>query len=140
MLRSLGAAHVVDYTQVDFTRTGQCYDLILDVKTSRSVLDCVRALRPNGTYVTVGGSMARLFQALLMWPWISMTTSKRIRIVALKPNRDLAHMRDLFEAGKVVPVIDGPYKLSEVPDAFRHFGAGLHKGKVVITVEQADVP
>jgi NADPH:quinone reductase-like Zn-dependent oxidoreductase len=139
LLRSLGADHVIDYTQEDFTRNRQRYDLILDVKTNRSVLDCARALSPNGTYVTVGGSMARLFQALLWWPWIALTTHKRIRIVALKPNKDLAYMKELFEAGKVVPVIDGPYQLKEVPEAFRLFGAGRHKGKVVITVEQLDV-
>lgn len=135
MLRALGADHVIDYTQEDFTKTGRCYDLILDVKTKRSILDCARALSPNGAYVSVGGSMARLYQALLLWPWISMTTKKSIRFVVLKPNKDLAYMNELFAAGKVIPVIDGPYKLSEVPEAFRHFGAGRHKGKVVITLE-----
>lgn len=138
MLRSMGAVHVIDYTKEDFTRNGQCYDLILDVKTNRSIFDCARALSPNGTYVTVGGSMARLLQALIWRPWISMTTKKKIRIVALKPNKGLAYMRELFEAGEVIPVIDGPYKLSEVPAAFRHFGEGRHKGKVVITLEQLD--
>jgi NADPH:quinone reductase-like Zn-dependent oxidoreductase len=135
MLRSMGATHVIDYTQEDFTKNGQCYDLILDVKTSRSIFDCARALSPNGTYVTVGGSMARLFQALFLVPLISMISEKHIRIVSLKPNKDLSYMNELFEAGKVVPVIDGPYKLSEVPKAFRHFGEGRHKGKVVITLE-----
>ncbi len=135
MLRSMGAEHVIDYTEEDFTKNGQCYDLILDVKTNRSIADCARALSPNGTYVTVGGSMARLFQALLLWPWIAMTTNKKIRVLVLKPNKGLAYMKELFEAGKVVPVIDGPYKLSEVPEAFRHFGEGRHKGKVVITLE-----
>lgn len=134
MLRSMGAEHVIDYTQEDFTKTGQRYDLILDVKTNRSIFDCARALSPNGTYVTVGGSMARLFQALLLLPWIAMTTNKKIRIVSLKTNKDLGYMRELFEAGKVIPVIDGPYKFSEVPEAFRYFGEGRHKGKVVITV------
>jgi NADPH:quinone reductase-like Zn-dependent oxidoreductase len=133
MLRSMGAAHIIDYKQEDFTRNGRQYDLILDVKTNRSVLDYARALRPNGIYVTVGGDMARLFQALLLWPWISMTTNKRIGIVSLKPNKDLAYMKELFEAGQVIPVIEGPYELSEVPDAVRRFAAGRHKGKVVIT-------
>ncbi len=134
MLRSMGARHVIDYTQEDFTRNGQRYDLILDVKTSRSIFDCARALSPNGMYVTVGGSMARLFQGLLWWPWIAMTTNKRIRILALKPNKGLAYMNELFESGTVVPVIDRSYKLSQVPEAFRRFGEGQHKGKVVITV------
>lgn len=83
--------------------------------------------------IVFGGSMARLFQALLLGPWISMTKNKTIRVLALKPNKGLADMKELFEAGKVIPVIDGTYKLSEVPKAFRHFGAGRHKGKVVIT-------
>jgi NADPH:quinone reductase-like Zn-dependent oxidoreductase len=135
MLRSMGAGHVIDYTREDFTRNGQRYDVILDVKTSRSIFDCARALSPNGVYVTVGGSMARLFQGLVFWPWIAMTTNKRMRILALKPNKGLAYMNELFESGTVVPVIDRSYKLSEVPDAFRYFGEGKHKGKVVITVE-----
>ena len=136
LLRSMGAEHVIDYTQEDFTKNGHCYDLILDVKTNRSIFDCARALSPNGSYVTVGGSMARLFQFLFLGPLISLISKKKIRIVALKPNKDLAYLNELFEAGKVKPVIDGPYKLSEVPKAFRHFGEGRHKGKVVITLEQ----
>lgn len=140
MLRSMGFDHVIDYTQEDFTRNGQCYDLILDVKTNRSILDCARALSANGVYVTVGGSMARMFQALFLWPWISMTTNKKIRIVVLKTNKDLAYMNELFEAGKVVPVIDGPYKLSELPEAMRYFGEGNHQGKIVITLEHNKNP
>lgn len=135
MLRSMGAAHVIDYTKEDFTRTGQRYDLILDVKTTRSIFDCTRALSPHGMYVTVGGSMPRLFQALLLLPLISMATNKKIGIVALKQNKDLAYMNELFKAGKVVPVIDGSYGLSEVPEAFRYFEAARHKGKLVITVD-----
>ena len=133
LLRSLGAAQVLDYRQVDFTRDGQRYDRILDVKTTRSVLACARALRPGGSYVTVGGDMARLFQALLLWPWIAMT-SKRIRLLALKVNEGLAEVTALFEAGRVLPVIDRTYPLAEVPDAFRHYGTARHLGKVVITL------
>jgi NADPH:quinone reductase-like Zn-dependent oxidoreductase len=138
MLRSMGAEHVIDYTREDFTRNGQHYDLILDVKTTRSVWECARALSPNGVYVTVGGSMPRLLQALVLAPWIAILKNRRIRILVLKPNKGLTYMRDLFEAGKVVPVIDGPYKLSEVREAFLHFGEARHKGKVVITLEQSD--
>ena len=136
MMRSMGFDHVIDYTQEDFTKNGQCYDLILDVKTNRSIFDYTRALSPNGIYVTVGGAMTRLFQAFFLGPLISMISKKKIRIVGLKPNKDLAYMNELFEAGKVKPVIDGPYKLSEVPEAIRYFGEGNHKGKVVITLEQ----
>ncbi len=138
MLRSMGFDHVIDYKQEDFTKNGQCYDLILDVKTNRSIFDYVRALSPNGIYVTVGGSMARIFQALFLRPLISMISKKKIRIVGLKQNKDLAYMNELFEAGKVKPVIDGPYKLSEVPEAIRYFGEGNHKGKVIITMEHND--
>jgi len=138
MLRSMGAKHVVDYEHEDFTQAGRRYDLILDVKTSRSIFDCARALNPRGTYVTVGGSMARLFQGLLLWPWIALTTSKRMRLLALKPNKGLSHMNELFECGAVVPVIDGSYQLSQTGEAFRYFGSGQHKGKLVITVQKRD--
>jgi NADPH:quinone reductase-like Zn-dependent oxidoreductase len=136
MMRSLGFDDVIDYAKEDFTRTGQQYDLILDAKTNRSIFNYLRALRTNGTYVTVGGSIMRLLQAFILGPLISMITKKKILIVALKPNKDLAYMNELFEAGKITCVIDGPYRLDEVPNAFRLFGKGLHKGKVVITVER----
>jgi len=134
MLRSIGFDHVIDYTKEDFTKNGKCYDLILDVKTNRSMFDYARALCRNGVYVTVGGSIGRLFQALFLAPWISLIHKKYIRLVALKPNKDLAYMNELFETGKVKPVIDGPYKLDEVPKVFRIFGKGEHKGKLVITM------
>ena len=134
MLLTLGFDHVIDYTKEDFTRNGQQYDLILDVKTNRSTFDYTRALRPNGIYVTVGGSIIRLLQALILGPLISMISKKTIAIVALKVNKDLAYMNELFEAGKVKPVIDGPYSLAEVPNVFRLFGEGAHRGKVVITL------
>lgn len=134
LLRSMGFDHVIDYTKEDFTKNGQCYDLILDVKTNRSMFDYARALCRNGIYVTVGGSIARLLDALFLGPWISLISKKHIRIVALKPNKDLAYMNELFETGKLKPVIDGPYKLDEVPDAFRIFGKGEQKGKIVITM------
>lgn len=135
IMKSLGYDHVIDYTREDFTRNGLHYDLILDVKTNRSIFAYTRALRRDGIYVTVGGSMLRLLQALILAPWISMIFKKKIRIVALKPNKDLAYMNGLFEAGKIKPVIDGSYTLSQVPDAFRQFDKGAHRGKVVITVE-----
>jgi NADPH:quinone reductase-like Zn-dependent oxidoreductase len=133
-LSSLGAHHVIDYTREDFTRGGERYDLILDVKTSRSVVDCARALKRGGAYVTVGGSMPRLLHAVVVKRWIAMTRDNHIRVVVLKQNKDLGYFSELFEAGKVVPVIDGPYSLAEVPETFRRFGAGLHIGKVVITL------
>ena len=134
MMLSMGFDHVIDYTKEDFTKKGKCYDLILDVKTNRSAFDYARALCRNGVYVTVGGSPGRLLQALLQAPLIKMIHKKHIRIVALKPNKDLKYMNELFEAGKIKPVIDGPYRLDEVPEAFRLFGKANHKGKIVITI------
>ncbi|MDB5232719.1 MAG: NADPH:quinone reductase [Chitinophagaceae bacterium] len=134
MLRSIGFDHVIDYTQEDFTKNGRRYDLILDVKTNRSIFDCCRALSPGGVYVTVGGSMGLLFQALFFRSFLSLISKKHIRIVMLKPNKDLAYMNELFEAGKIKPVIDGPYKLEQFIKAIRLFESGDHKGKVVITM------
>ena len=134
MLRSMGFDHVIDYTKEDFTKNGKCYDLVLDVKTNRSMFDYARALCRNGVYITVGGSIARLFQSLLLAPLIRMVHKKHIRLVALKTNKDLAFMNELFETGKVKPAIDGSYRLDQVPDAFRLFNKGEHKGKIVITI------
>jgi len=136
MLCSLGADHVIDYTQEDFTKRGQHYDLILDVVASRSIFAYKRALRPKGIYVFVGGSMAAIFQAFFLAPLISMTGSKKMGVVMWKPNKkeDLDFLKELFEAGKVVPVIDRRYPLSEVPEAMRYLGDGHARGKVVITV------
>lgn len=136
LMRSIGYDHVVDYTKEDFTRSGRCYDLILDVKTSRSIPQLTRALCRRGMYVTVGGAMVRLLQALLWWPWFSTVQKKRIGIVALRRNKDLGYMNELYEAGKLRPVIDGPYRLEEAPDAFRHFGSGRHKGKIVLLCDE----
>jgi NADPH:quinone reductase-like Zn-dependent oxidoreductase len=135
-MRSLGADHVIDHTREDFTKTGKQYDLILDVIAHRSVFACKRALRPNGSYFAVGGSVAIFFQILLLGPWIRRTTGKKIRILAVQPNRkDLVFVTELCEAGKVVPFIDRRYPLSEVPEALKYLGEGRAKGKVVITVD-----
>jgi len=136
MLRSIGADHVIDYTQEDFTKSGQRYDLILDVVVHRSIFDYKRALSPKGICVMVGGSMARVFLAMLLGPLILMMGSKKIGLEMYKPNKkeDLAFLEELFEAGKVVPVIDRRYPLSEVPEAFRYLEEEPHLGKIVITV------
>jgi NADPH:quinone reductase-like Zn-dependent oxidoreductase len=134
-MRSLGADRVIDYTREDFTKNGKHYDLILDLVAHRSVFAYKRALRPNGSYFLLGGSVATLFQILLLGPWIRATTGKRIRILAVKPSlKDMVFVTELYEAGKVVPVIDRRYPLSEVPEALRYLGEGHTKGKVVITV------
>jgi len=134
MLRSLGADHVIDYTQEDYTRNGLRYDLILDVVVNRSIFDYKRALNPGGTFVVIGGSTARVFQILLVAPWISMTGSKKMGLLLHKANKGLAYLIELVEAGEVVPVIDRRYPLSEVPEAFQYFGEGNVRGKLVITM------
>ncbi len=136
MLRSIGADHVIDYTQEDFTKSGQRYDFILEVVASRSIFDYKRALSPKGIYVMVGGSLAAILQGFLLGPLISMTGSKKMGSVMWKPNNqeDLAILEELFAAGKVAPVIDRRYPLSEVPEALRYLEEGHAKGKVVITV------
>jgi NADPH:quinone reductase-like Zn-dependent oxidoreductase len=136
MLRSIGADHVIDYTQEDFTKNGQHYDLILDVVVHRSIFDYKRALSPKGICVFVGGSMTRVFLNTLLGLLILMTGSKKMGLVMWKPNKkeDLVFLQDLFEAGKVVPVIDRRYPLSEVPEALRYLEEGPNLGKIVITV------
>jgi NADPH:quinone reductase-like Zn-dependent oxidoreductase len=141
MLRSIGADQVIDYTQEDFTKKGQRYDLILDVVTYRSIFDYKRALSPKGIYVMLGGgSWARVIQAMFLGPLISMTGRKKMHTLMYKPNKkeDVAFMKELLEAGKVKPVIDRRYPLSEVAEAFRYLGEGHFRGKVVITVEHND--
>src|SRR5215207_5287163 len=134
-MRSLGADHVIDHTREEFTKNGEQYDLILDIVAHRSVFAYKRALRSNGSYFLAGGSVATMLQILLVGPWIRRTTGKKIRILAVRPNiKDMVYITQLYEAGKVVPVIDRRYPLSEVPEALRYLGEGRTKGKVVITV------
>jgi NADPH:quinone reductase-like Zn-dependent oxidoreductase len=137
MLRLIGADHVIDYTQEDFTKNGQHYDLILDVVVHRSIFDYKRALSPKGICVFVGGSMTRVFLNVLLGLLLSMTGSKKMGLGMWKPNKkeDLVFLKELFEAGKVVPVIDRRYPLSEVAEALRYLEEGHARGKVVITVE-----
>jgi NADPH:quinone reductase-like Zn-dependent oxidoreductase len=106
MLRSIGADHVIDYTQEDFTKSGQRYDLILDVVVHRSVFDYKRALSPQGICVFVGGSMTRVFLNVLLGSLISMAGSKKIGLGTWKPNKkeDLDFLKELLEAGKVLPL------------------------------------
>ena len=136
--RSIGADHVIDYTQEDFATNGQQYDLILAANGDRSISDYKRALSPKGVYVQTGGSMGQMTQAMIQGPWISMTGSKKMGNMGVaKPNQnDLVFMKELLETGKVKPVIDRCYPLSEVPEALRYLEEGHARGKVVITVAQ----
>ena len=135
VVRSVGADHVIDYTIEDFTKTGERYDLIIDCQGFRSMFDNRRALRPGGTYGMIGGSMSRVYQLWFLSLIASLThENRKLRLVAEGPNKGLADLKELIEAGKLVSIIDRTYQLSEVSEALRYFGQGLHKGKIVITV------
>jgi NADPH:quinone reductase-like Zn-dependent oxidoreductase len=139
MARTLGADHVIDYSKEDFTQSGKHYDLILASNGYHPISDYRRALRPEGIYVATGGSMAQTFEAMLQGPIISMTGSKKMSNMLVKPNKnDLVFMKDLIEAGKVVPSIDRRYPLSEFAGAFRYLEEGHAQGKIVITVHKAE--
>jgi NADPH:quinone reductase-like Zn-dependent oxidoreductase len=134
-MHSLGADHVIDYTREDFTRNRKQYDLILDVIAHRSVFAYKRALKSGGICFIVGGSVAVLFQTLLLGPLIRRASSRNIRVLAVPQNRkDLVSITKLCESGKVVPAIDRQYSFSEVPEAFRYIIEGHAKGKVVISL------
>lgn len=136
LVRSIGADCAVDYTREDFTRLGRRFDLILDTAAHRSGLDYRRALAPNGVYVMVGGSSARLFQTMLVGPWVALTSGQRMRTLMSTPKPgDLRALREMIESGGVSPVIDSVYDgLGTVPDAIRHLERGHPRGKVVIVV------
>jgi NADPH:quinone reductase-like Zn-dependent oxidoreductase len=133
--RSIGADHIIDYTKEDFTKNGQQYDLVLAANGYHSLSAYKRALTSRGIYVMAGGSMAQILQAMLMGSWMSETGGKKMGGVSAKRNqKDLAFLKDLVEADKVVPVIDRRYPLSEAAEALRYLGEGHARGKVVITV------
>jgi len=133
--RSIGADHVIDYTREDFTKNGQCYDLILAANAYHSIFDYRRALSQDGTYVMVGGGGVQALQALSLGPLLSLIGSRKMRFVSARINKkDLVFLKDLLEAGKVVPVICKRYPLSGVAEALRYLEEGHAQGKVVITV------
>jgi NADPH:quinone reductase-like Zn-dependent oxidoreductase len=132
---------VIDYTQEDFTRNGQHYDLIYDAVGNRSVSDYKRALNPNGTCVIAGfSSLPRLFQHMVLGPLRSKTGNKKVGLMGLAKinQKDLVYVKELLEVGKVVPVIDRRYPLSQTAEAIRYVEEGHARGKVVVTVEQND--
>ena len=138
-IRSLGADHVVDYTRQDFTRSEQRYDLMLDVAGGRSWWECRRVLKPNATLVLIGGPKTnRLIGPLahiIKIRLAALRASQKVIFFIANVNRaDLLFMNELFEAGKVTPLIDRQYALSELPQAMRHFAEGHPHGKIVITV------
>ena len=137
--RSIGADHVIDYTREDFTKSGQRYDLILGANVHHSIFDYMRALSQNGIYVVAGGGLARIFQAMLLAPLLSRIGSKKTCFFIANMNqKDLVFLKDLLEAGKVAPVIDRRYPLSDVAEALRYLEERHARGKVVLTVEHSN--
>lgn len=133
LVRSLGADQVIDYTQTDFTRTGQRYDLILDTIGNRSVADCRRVLTPTGICAVAGfTTLGRLFQVILLGSW----GGQKMATFLAQPNQnDLRLLKELLEAGKIRSVIDRYYPLAQTADAIRYLETGRARGKVIITVE-----
>lgn len=134
MLRSIGTDHVIDYSKEDFSENGERYDLIVDVANHRSVFRYKRSLNPGGAYGAIGGSQVRFFQAVFVGLLISLFGSKKVGASGGNPNDGMGLICELFEAGKIKPIIDRTYPLAEVPEAFRYFMAGHVKGKIVITM------
>ncbi len=141
MARSIGADQVIDYTREDCTKKGQRYDLILAVNGYHSIFAYRRALRPTGVYVLVGASKAHIYtallQALLLGPVISRTGRQKMGFMGIAKfnQKDLVFVKELLEAGKVVPVIERSYPLGETAEALRYLEEGHARGKVVITVD-----
>ncbi len=134
--RSIGADHVIDYTKENFTKNGQQYDLVFAANGYHSLSAYKRALTPKGIYIMAGGSMAQIFQSMLLGSIMSETGGRKMAGVSAKRNQnDLVYIKELFEAGKVKSIIDRRYPLSEAAEALRYLGAGHARGKVVIFVE-----
>jgi len=137
--RSIGADHVIDYTREDFTRSGQRYDLIMGVNAHHSIFDYRRALSQDGVLVLVGGSIVQVLLAALLGPLLSLIGSKKTRFFIGNINqKDLGVLKDLLAAGRVAPVIDRRYPLSEVAEALRYLEQRHARGKVIITFEHVD--
>ncbi len=134
IMKSLGADHVIDYKEVNFTKNSQLYDLILDVVGYHSIFDFKQTLTPTGMYRMIGGQTSLIFQSVFIAPLISLFGNKKMGILAHDPNKGLEFILDLIDLGKIVPVIDRCFTLRETANAFRYFGKGLVQGKVVIKV------
>ncbi len=139
--RSIGADHIFDYMKEDFARSGQLYDLILQINGYRSIFDYRRALRPTGIYVMVGMSKSHLIQSMaqtaLVGPLISRGGGQKLGFMGIANinQEDLVVLKELLEAKKIISVIDRCYPLSETAEAFRYLGDGHARAKVIITME-----
>ncbi len=141
MVRSLGADHVIDYDREDYTRNGQHYDLICDIAASHSISDYMRSLNPNGTCVIVGARdklMRRLIYFLVIGRLMPKGDKKFRFFIAKSTQEDLIFLKDLIEAGKVRPVVDRRYPLSQTAEAMRYLKEGHARGKVIIAVDRKD--
>lgn len=133
-MREVGFARTLDYRQVDFTRTGEQFDVIVDTRLTRSPFRLPRSLRPGGTYVTVGATTAKLLGLALWGRLISRVTGKRIRMLWLKPNESTEAVAALAGSGVLKPRIDQVFPLTETGAALARFGAATHRGKIVVAV------
>jgi NADPH:quinone reductase-like Zn-dependent oxidoreductase len=136
MIRSIGADHVLDYTRMDFANSGRKFDLILAVNGDRSIWDYRRTLTSTGRYVMSGGSNRQLREALFLGPLLSIAGQKLGNLLARPTQSDLLVLKDLVEAGKVRPVIEQCYELSEVPKAIRRLETGHASGKLVVAIRR----
>lgn len=136
MVRSIGADHVINYTQEDFTKNGQRYDVIAAVNGYHPILDYRRSLSPNGIYVELGGSLPQIFEGMLLGPLVSKIGTKKMVSMGISKikHNDLVFLKELLEVGKVVPVIDRRYPLSETVESIQYLLEGHAGGKVVITM------
>jgi NADPH:quinone reductase-like Zn-dependent oxidoreductase len=135
MLRSIGADHVIDYTQQDFTKNGETYDVIFDVPGKSSFSGSIRSLKQNGRYLLANPGLSHALQG----PWTSMRSGKKVMFgAASQKTQDLIFLRDLIEAGQIKPVIDRSYSLQQIAEAHRYVDTGHKKGNVVITVTQSN--
>lgn len=131
MVQALGADQVIDYTQENFTQSGQTYDLLLDAVGNHSLSACRRVVHATGAYVMVAGSPTHLLKAVIL---SRFARQRLVFFIATNNREDLVFLKELIEAGKVTPVIDRRYTLREVPEAIRYLGEGHARGKVVINV------
>ncbi|MDN3687011.1 NAD(P)-dependent alcohol dehydrogenase [Cyclobacterium jeungdonense] len=134
-MKAIGYDHVIDYKKTNFTKNGDTYDLILDCKSNQYPWSYLRALSPNGIYVTIGGNPAGLINLVLFGKVLSLFSTKKLLILSLKSNRSLDFFLELYDQKKINIIIDGPYLLKDTPRLIQYFGEGKHRGKVVIKGE-----
>lgn len=135
LMRKLGADHVIDYKQEDFTKNGEQYDLILDLVAAHSIFAYKRSLAPDGVYGMVGGHMKHIFSTLFLGPLLSFYNNKTLGLIGVKPNENLENIVALIESKKLKPEIDKIYPLEKVPEAMQYLAEGRSKGKVVIKIQ-----